>query len=232
MDLSYNPLAHTVTDSNGNYSFDPFPAGTGYRIFASAAGYTLGEQLPFNLTEDSTVTQNFTLQADPNANLTFIAGDVYDSSNNAISGAVVELFLIQVQEGQQISTLQAVTFTNDFGQYVFRDLAQGNYIVTIAKIGYVSVNSSVTIDNLNPNKLVTILSVNPILAKGTISGIITDNADNPVVGADVILYRVETNKTLTPLAATRTIDGGVYLFTNIDQGDYKIKSTEGYIVNQ
>ncbi|MEG0691479.1 MAG: carboxypeptidase-like regulatory domain-containing protein, partial [Oscillospiraceae bacterium] len=60
----------------------------------------------------------------------------------------------------------------------------------------------------------------------TISGIITDDVGAAVIGADVILYRVETDNSLTPIALTKTIANGVYLFVNTPQGNYKIKSSK------
>lgn len=64
---------------------------------------------------------------------------------------------------------------------------------------------------------------------GTVSGLITDQNNDPVEYADVILYNVSNidgHEKLTPIAFTKTNAKGVYLFINVPKGVYKIKSTK------
>ncbi|SKA97206.1 Carboxypeptidase regulatory-like domain-containing protein [Caloramator quimbayensis] len=230
MDKDHNPLAHTVTGPDGSYIISPFPPGPEYHIYAQADGYLLAEQLPFALLPKQQVEKNFILTRDPDALLSIIAGEVMDNQTppHAVKGAIVNLY--QVDElGHE--TLIAVTYTNEFGQFTFRDLQKGNYIVRISGLGYIPVAISVVISaDSTIAKVIATLNVDPQASKGTISGVITDNNNVPIADADVVLYRVEADGSLTPIAVTRTNDEGVYLFTKVPQGDYKIKSTKSITI--
>lgn len=230
MDKDHNPLAHTVTGPDGSYIISPFPPGPEYHIYAQADGYLLAEQLPFALLPRQQVEKNFILTRDPDAILSIIAGDVRDNQTppHVVKGAIVNLY--QVDElGHE--TLIAVTYTNEFGQFTFRDLQKGNYIIRISGLGYIPVAISVIISaDSTIAKVMATLNVDPQASKGTISGVITDNNNVPIADADVVLYRVEADGSLTPIAVTRTNDEGVYLFTKVPQGDYKIKSTKSITI--
>lgn len=226
MGSDYTPLAHTITNEEGNYAFPPFPSGTGYRIFASVVGHKLATLDQFSLLNDQSVTKNFKMEVDLQSTKSFIAGDVFDSSKKPVGGANVNLF--QIQKDSQ--TLIASCFTNEFGQYVFRALEMGDYKVTITGLGYLEMAATVSITaNSSIAKVVSSLIIDARSSKGTISGIITDNHNQPVEDADVVLYRVEEDESLTPIALTKTIAGGVYLFVNTVQGKYKIKSNKSWI---
>ncbi|QCX33525.1 carboxypeptidase regulatory-like domain-containing protein [Caloramator sp. E03] len=230
MDRDHNPLAHTVTGPDGSYIISPFPPGPEYHIYAKADGYLLAEQLPFALLPRQQVEKNFILTRDPDALLSIIAGEVMDNQTppRAVKGAIINLY--QVDElGHE--TLIAVTYTNEFGQFTFRDLQKGNYIIRISGLGYIPVAISVVISaDSTIAKVMATLNVDPQASKGTISGVITDNNNVPILDADVVLYRVEADGSLTPIAVTRTNDEGVYLFTKVPQGEYKIKSTKSITI--
>lgn len=225
MDASYNPILHAITGTDGTYTLDNLPAGTGYNIFASAAGMALQQGTSFNISASQVVTSNFTLTSDPSSQLGIIAGDLVDSSNNApINGAVVSLYLVNADTTQ---VLQAITYTNEYGQFVFRGLAIGNYNIIISSLGYVGTNSSIIISQAGQiaPALVT-LTQNPNASRGTVSGIITDNNNQPITAADVVLYQVNTDQSLTATAFVKTNTSGVYLFINVPQGKYLVKSNQ------
>lgn len=230
MDRDHNPLAHTVTGPDGSYIISPFPPGPEYHIYAQADGYLLAEQLPFALLPRQQVEKNFILTRDPDALLSIIAGDVRDNQTppHVVKGAIVNLYKVD-ELGHE--TLIAVTYTNEYGQFTFRDLQKGSYIIRISGLGYIPVAISVIISaDSTIAKVMATLNVDPQASKGTISGVITDNNNVPIADADVVLYRVETDGSLTPIAVTRTNDEGVYLFTKVPQGDYKIKSTKSITI--
>lgn len=226
MGSDYTPLAHTISGEDGSYTFPLFKAGTGYRIFASAAGYQLCTLEQFSLLENQSVTKDFDLLADASLSKSFIAGDIFDKQQKPVLGSNVNLYLVK----DKTETLVASTFTNEFGQYVFRELEVGDYKIKITGLGYVSSSAAVTISkDASIAKIVSNLQIDELSSKGTISGIITDDKGQPIINADVVLYRVEPDNSLTPVALTKTIAGGVYLFVNTDQGSYKIKSSKTWI---
>lgn len=224
MDNDYNPVAHVITGSDGSYIFSPFLPGTNYRIFASAAGYELATTDPFTLLMKQTIEKDIVAKKDLTLTKSFIAGDIVDDHNLPLGGAVVELYSID-EQGNEL--LAGLSFSNEFGQYVFREVEQGNYAIRISALGYtatrttISITADGTIAKIDSTLVPDIQS-----SKGTISGIITDDTGAAVVGADVILYSVAADGSLTPIALTKTIASGVYLFVNTPQGDYKVKSSK------
>lgn len=228
MDNTYTPLAHTVTNADGQYTFAPVTAGTNLRLFASAPGYTLGSLAPVTLADYQVLVEDFTLVADPTLTKSLIAGDVFNESDAPIEGVVAQLYSVGALG---VETLVSTLFTNQYGQYVFRDLDIGTYRIQLSLIGYLplSIDENILADNTIIN-VVSTLAVDPNAAKGTVSGIITDDLDAPIVGADVILYQVEVDNSLTPVAMTKTIANGVYLFVNTTQGKYVVKSSKSTII--
>lgn len=226
MGNDYTPLAHTISGEDGSYTFPLFKAGTGYRIFASAMGFKLCTLEQFSLLEDQSVTKDFDLLVDASLTKSFIAGDIFDKQQKPVLGSNVNLYLVK----DKVETLVASTFTNEYGQYVFRELEVGDYKIKITGLGYLSATAAVTISkDASIAKIVSNLQVDELSSRGTISGIITDDKGQPIMDADVVLYRVESDDSLTPIALTKTITGGVYLFVNTDQGNYRIKSSKTWI---
>lgn len=225
MDDDYNPLLHAITATDGTYTLDKIPAGSGYKIFCIAAGMALQQGNSFSIASGQVVTQNFTLSADPSSQLGVIAGDLTDNSTgNAISGAVASLYLVN-SNGTEI--LEAITYTNDYGQFVFRGLSLGNYSIRISSLGYIGTSSTAIISSAGQivPALISLIQ-NQNASRGTVSGIITDNTNQPLSGADVVLYQVNTDSSLTAIAFTKTNTAGVYLFINVPQGNYKVKSNQ------
>lgn len=228
MDSNYEPLLHAVTDANGNYIFNNIPSSSSYSIFAIASGMKLNQGQNFSLAEGQSKTVNFTLQADPAMQLGILAGDLYQTGTTTpINGAVVSLY--SVVNG--VETLSAITYTNQYGQFAFREVATGNYDINISALGYLP--TSISTSMVNAAQIISLqptLAVDPNAQNGTVSGIITNNVNAAIDRADVILYRVNADNTLTPVAFTKTNSSGVYLFINVPQGTYKVKSNELEIV--
>lgn len=225
MDSSYNPLLHGITATDGTYTIDNVPAGTGYTVFATAAGMALNQGTTFTISAGQVITRNFTMVADPTTQLGIIAGDLYQyGSTTPINGAVVSLYSVNADETE---VLVATTYTNAYGQFTFRELATGNYIVRISMLGYISSSSTVTIGTSGQIiSVIAHLTVDTNASRGTVSGMITDNNNNGIAGADVVLYKVNADGSLTAVAFTKTNSAGVYLFMNVDQSQYIVKSNQ------
>ena len=225
MDSNFEPLLHAVTNSDGDYLFNNIPASNSYTIFAIAPGKKIKQGQGFSLSDGASKKVDFVLENDPAMQLAIIAGNLYQSgTTNPVNGAIVTLF--EVDENG-LETLSAITNTNEFGQFVFREVANGNYNINISALGFISdsVTASVTsapqIISINPT-----LQPDPNSQNGTVSGVILDNLNAPIDRADVILYEVNEDDSLTPVAFTKTNSAGVYLFINVPQGTYKVKSNE------
>lgn len=228
MSTTYDPLMHVLTDSNGNFSLVNINPGS-YTIFCIAQGMQLNQGSNFTISELQNIIINFTLQPDPAMQLSIIAGDLINStSSEPVGGAIVSLFSIS----NNTETLESITYTNEYGQFVFRELQQGSYIVKINALGYT--DTSATANITSSGQIVSMnvpITPNPQASKGTVSGVITDSTDQPIDRADVILYEVNNDNSLTPIAFTKTNQNGIYLFGNIPQGYYKVKSNQMEVVN-
>lgn len=225
MDTNYNPIEHAITAEDGSYVIHHLPASSDYTIFATAAGKALNQGKSFNLDAGDVVTRNFVILDDPATQLGVIAGDLYDTeSNNPIGGAIISLYL---KHHNCSETLVAITYTNDYGQFVFRELELNTYIIRVYMLGYYQNSTKVCISTsgqIVPS--IIYLKSDPNSSRGTISGMITDNNNHPLPYADVILYKVNDNKSLTAVAFTKTNASGVYLFMNVDQAEYVVKSNQ------
>lgn len=225
MSDSYEPLLHAITSTDGTYTLDNIPAGTGYNIFAIASGMSLKQGVSFSMVSGQVLTKNFSLTNDPASQLGIIAGDLIDSSNSTpIGGAVISLYLVNPDSTE---ILQSITYTNSYGQFVFRELEIGDYSIRVSKLGYIGTSSTADISSSGQivPSLISLIQ-NPNASRGTVSGIITDNNNQPINEADVVLYEVNEDNSLTAIAFTKTNTAGVYLFINVPQGNYKVKSNQ------
>ncbi|WP_085829490.1 MSCRAMM family protein [Clostridium massiliodielmoense] len=234
MSTSYVPIMHAITDSNGNYSLTNVPAGT-YYIFSAAPNMSLGAGTQIVVSNFGVYTQPLTLTQNPNALLGVIAGIVTnETTGDPIANAMVSLS----QAGSTGSSQIGVTYTNQYGQYTFREVPIGQYSVTISNTGYQTLTTSVQISKASqivPLKQQLIPTSPASADSGTVSGVITDSTKAPVANADVILYSVTPgsggSNTLTPVAYTQTNSNGVYLFGGLPTGSYIVKANEVELVN-
>lgn len=225
MDAEYNPLLHAISGTDGTYTFDNVPVGTGYNIFCTSTGKMLNQGTTFTIAKSQVVTRDFTLQTDSAMQLGIIAGDLFNSVTHLpVNGAVISLYKVNADTTE---VLQAITYTNQYGQFVFRELAIGNYIVRITALGYLSTSTTAIINTAGQIiPAVVQITEDPNTSRGTVSGIITDNNNAAIDRADVVLYKVNTDNSLTPYAFTKTNSAGVYLFINVPQGNYKVKANQ------
>lgn len=228
MSSTYDPLVHAVTDATGSYTFNDIMPSQTYNIFAISSGTKLNQGTSFTMSAYETVTKNFTLEADPNALLGIIVGDLKDSATGLpVAGAVATLYSV---DSAKVERILGVTYTNESGQFSFRQVGRSNAVVKITALGYYNVQATTLVNQ--PGQIVpmtVMITPNPTTSRGTVSGVITDNANHPLSGADVILYRSNTDNSLTPVAFTKTNANGIYLFVNVPGGSYKVISNQSEI---
>lgn len=228
MDSNFEPLMHAVTDDTGEYIFNNIPVSNSYTIFAISEGKKLNQDKQFALTNGERKKIDFVLEEDPAMSLGIIAGDLYRNGTvEPINGAVVSLYSVNEDGSEELS---ALTHTNEYGQFAFREVENGKYDIKISALGFIP--DSMTIELITNSQIMLIkptLVVDPNTENGTVSGLITNENNTPLTRADVILYKVDGNN-LIPVSFTKTNSSGVYLFINVPQGTYKVKSNEMEIV--
>ena len=228
MSMSYDPIMHAVTNLSGSYTLNNVPIDTSFKIYAIAPGKKLKEGSIISATLSQKLKMDFTLEDDPAKQLALIAGDIFDfNAKTPVQGAVASLY--SASTGGQ--NLVAVAHSNKYGQFTFREVPLGGYNINITCFGYNSNTTSVTASSQGQIiPLQVSLTQDPNSSKGTVSGVINDDTGKPIERGDVILYRVEKDNSLTPVAFTKTNSEGVYLFENVPQATYKIKSNESTVV--
>jgi hypothetical protein len=116
-----------TTAADGTYTIIDVPAGPGYTVTASKAGYISDTEENVTVTVESTTTVNFLLATPVNG---VIIGVAKDSGNNPISGVTVSLSVSG-------TVYQATTDGN--GTYTISNVPAGSgYTVTASKAGYIS----------------------------------------------------------------------------------------------
>ncbi len=128
--VSYSGGSAT-TDTNGNYSFSPVPAGT-YTFAASRSGY-LSRTSSVTVTNGVTTTANFLL-----ASAGKLSGTVKTGSGAALSGATVKV------TGGVIATTVTLT-TSSTGTYATSWIPVGSYTVTVSKSGFTTQTKSANV---------------------------------------------------------------------------------------
>lgn len=225
-DKDGKPFKHALTDEKGKYSFEDLKADN-YSVTAVKDGCRLTTPINLILQEDETKSVDFVLAVDPSIALTAIAGMIYDNDTNAVLGGA-RISLIDAKTLQTVSTTKAA----DDGEFVFYDVALGDYQLIATKEGYHSSNPLlITVNSgaiINTNIKMTI---DPVNNTGTINGVVKYN-NQPVASVYVGLYNVvevDGKKTETLIATTKTNSLGAYMFGNVPQGNYVVKSKQNKI---
>lgn len=229
MDSSYNPISHAVTDENGYFNISNLPANATYYAFCNAPGKCMSRSSLFSINPFTATTLDPIILSDnPKADDSIIAGNIFNIQTELpISNALVTLIKV---EDNGIRNILAITYSNQQGQFVFRDLDCTNesiqYEISISSLGYFDTSTTLSIYGACQIGFVQIpMTINPKLSNGTLSGIITDPS-GVVKDADVILYTIEDSGIETPIAFTTTDANGVYIFFNVEPGIYLVKSNQ------
>ncbi|MPQ42996.1 beta-N-acetylglucosaminidase domain-containing protein [Clostridium tarantellae] len=226
MDENFNPLTYVTTGENGKYLMNDIPYSDSYNLIATANGKLISQANNFSISSQQNLEFNFVLLDDPNALLGIISGKVQDD-NNPLLGAIVSLYTIDEDKKNLIS----ITYSDVSGIYTFTELPLGNYSIGISALGYMQFQMPVSVNSGEIISVKSNLSVDPKASDGIISGIIKDSTNLQISDAYVILYRVEDNEDLTPVAVTTTDKNGLYVFINVSTGNYLIKTNDFEIVD-
>ncbi|MPQ43204.1 MSCRAMM family protein [Clostridium tarantellae] len=232
MDEENNPVYHGFTNEEGKYLLNNIPMNSKYNILVKANNKKIYYGNSFEGILDEVKIINFILEDDITKEYSIIAGSIIDDDNmeNVIKSAIITLSKLDENYNEKLID---VTYTNENGQYIFTDVMDGEYIISVTASGYLNkiVNKKVEnkINNVIEYKIN--LQLEKDMKKGSISGIITDYNDNPLGNTNVVLYSINKENSLKPIAFTKSNEKGMYLFTNIPEGNYKIMSKQDEIIN-
>ncbi len=201
LDALGNPVATTVTDANGYYSFNNLAPGTYAVQFSQPIGYIFSpndqggsDAADSDVNPLTGITSNVTLVAGEN-NPTIDAGlyaqspskaslgdfvwndvdndGIQDATENGVPGVTVTLY---AADG---TTVISTTTTDAFGYYIFNDLTPGNYVVGFSNYpaGYVA--SPQNMGNSYNNS-----DADPITGKTSVITLLA-NTHNPTIDAGI-----------------------------------------------
>ncbi|MFC7370131.1 beta strand repeat-containing protein [Fictibacillus iocasae] len=164
------PVANTVTDSSGNYSFNGLAPGN-YSASASAVNFTSATQ-PVTIVSNQTATQNFALSPEPSS----ISGTVSSSAGGPLAGASVRVLDLNG------NTIANVTTGSD-GSYTLTNLPAGTFDVRAESSGFPSstIRLTLTINEDRTGVNFVLQAVPP----STVNGALLDETGTPVANGSI-----------------------------------------------
>src|SRR5688572_28327842 len=162
-----------------------------------------------------------------------ILGRVVDAaSGRPVPGAIVALQNVSIlMPGAPPPGPQPRALTNANGQFVFRRLPKGSFGLTVTKPGYVEGaygrrrpgGSQIPLEMADGERNGGV--VIPIWRFAAVSGTVTDEAGEPVIGVEIRVFErryVGGTRRLVPGSAQFTDDRGVYRLGTLPPGDYVV----------
>ncbi|MPQ43203.1 carboxypeptidase regulatory-like domain-containing protein [Clostridium tarantellae] len=227
MDENLKALTHTITDSEGNYLLSNIPKSNLYILAAIYTGKLINETEPFSLPLVESKTIDFILQDDPNSKLGAISGTLTTIDfSQPIFGSVISLYNLVNSKLNLVS----ITYTDSSGSFIFSELTPGEYTITTSALGYMPSKSDITITSNKISILNISLSNDSTSSSSIISGVILDSNNKFIPNADVILYSIDLQNNLTPIAFTTANSHGIYSFINVPKGTFLVKSKQSQLI--
>lgn len=218
--LKYKPIEHVTTNSCGKFLFKDIILPGIYYVIATAPSYKVSKGYSIIVLPNS-VTKLIIKLDKEDCGLGVLYGHVKDGIGKGIDNAVVKLFSYNNPEN-----IEAITHTNNDGEYLVYGLRPGKYFIISEKPGYMlSSKVSLIIEGNEFTKLDLFLYEITSHRKGTISGQITSKCQEGSC-ALVALYKLDKDNNSTLIKIKRCNEDGVYLFEDIDPGSYVVKSND------
>ncbi|WP_040214315.1 MSCRAMM family protein [Clostridium polynesiense] len=173
------------------------------------------------LNPQNNIKSDVILNLDKFQNSNSIFGIVSKEDGSALMDASVDLMTF-TKEG--LKSLKS-TSTSDQGQYLFSQLNNGEYLVQVCKPGYITANSAqITLrgnQSLSENIL---LKIDSKAYTADLGGKITDGETGlPIDNIIVALYSIINSREIL-IKSTLTNNQGMYSFSLLPPGDYRIKA--------
>lgn len=214
------PYAHTITDTNGQYTISDLPMGI-YTIAAVKDGNYLSQDLPLTISSTLPVTIDLVLTNNDSITKNIVYGIVDDNlTNSPIDNVTVSLYKIVDGEKVLVSTTTSIAD----GEFILDQIADGTYSLSFSKACYqtVEVNNVILTGSTKFDASTTLTSTIGTI-NSTVSGIIKNELGIAVANAYVGLYQIVAGKEIL-VAVTYTNADGKYMFGNVVEGQYVVKS--------
>ena len=218
LDKYFRPLYHSDTNEEGYFSFTNTLMPGEYQLIAVADGYVVSNSCFVSLTPLIPIYVSIPLKPDINSELGTLYGVLRNELNRPLADAQVCLF-----SDDTMVIPNAITTTNEDGEYLFYGLNTGNYIMTAFLHGY-TLPDPLSI-KIYPKEIaaadIYLYRLNAALL-GTITGKVF-HAGRLVPHAMIALYQVE-NDSSRLLKIQNANEKGEYLFSGLTAGEYVVKA--------
>ena len=227
-------IATTITDENGNYTFDNVPTGE-YNVIVGEGPEGTKPSTPTSqtITVENNSTTNVEFGFEPQEGT--ITGIVFDDQNgngiqdpgeNGLSGITVT---ITDENGNVIET----TTTDNNGNYTFENVPVGNYNVVIGEGPEGTKPSTPTSQTITvTHNTTSTVEFGFAPKEGTVVGSVFDDQNgNGIKDVDeggiegITVTLVDENGNI--IATVITDENGNYSFTNVPEGNYTVVISEG-----
>ncbi|CDF57557.1 TonB-dependent receptor [Thermobrachium celere DSM 8682] len=205
-----NPIAHTITDVNGNYKIMIFDSRSCFKVFATSEGYNTSEFQNVFISDGQKIYLTFTLNKLLDK-MSYVVGRVM-FQDKPVDMCVVEIYSFYYG----IFTLCERTVTDKNGLFFIDGILSGVYIIKLENNMFYYKNKICLRSGLNSINIIPYIK--PYMMYGTISGVIVDCEGKRVKDALVVLQRKDGKL----VKFTRTNSQGEYLFYNVERGEYSI----------
>ncbi|HOV80523.1 MAG TPA: carboxypeptidase regulatory-like domain-containing protein [Bacillota bacterium] len=219
MDRKFNPVVHALTNKNGRYSIKNLMPGK-YRLTAAAPGFLAAAGITFLLKDGKIARIDIRIKKD---NTVRDYGFVYGTVTELTAGKVIEDAAVRLFSSGSDSPI-AETASNESGQYLFCAIPPGKYLARAGKPGFLT--SEPIRFEIPAGRTVMVpflLQKGTAVTNATVSGSITRRFPEVKAGVWVGLFRVDGG--CETLIRIKTADKeGLYLFTDVQPGDYVVKA--------
>ncbi|MFT7677335.1 MAG: protocatechuate 3,4-dioxygenase beta subunit [Planctomycetota bacterium] len=212
----------TTTDAKGLFTFTEVPIADSYALIVDHDDYARREEGPFEVHEGEQVQQVIILKAG-----TLLHGTVTDTGGNPVPSAQLFLGLsamgLPVALSEDDPTLQLIS-TNATGQFEFKNLASGSYMLSAVADGY----GRMTLQQLNVTADGDVQQDLVLDLASALGGSVKSITGEPIEGAKVEVYSI-SNRTTRTQTQTFTDERGEFLVQDVPDGDYSLRvAAEGY----
>ncbi len=214
---SGNPVAHTVTNSAGNYIMESIPPGT-YTINAVKQGFLISSGQTFSILSGQTLAIDISIT--PTATYNTIFGTVSNlATSQTIDGALV---ILTTELGETPDSTVAIS--NASGEYLIDQIPDSTQILAAVKSGFY-VSNFIPISISGGSVVNSDISLQPYaLPQATVNGYITSQNGTPIANACVGLYLLNTEGIEVLQQVTFTDVNGFYIFGRAAAGTYVVKA--------
>lgn len=212
----------TTTDGQGLFAFTDVPTASSYALIVDHADYARREEGPFEVQEGQQVQQIVVLKAG-----TRLYGTVTDTGGNPVPQAQLFLGLSALGLPLALSdddpTLHRIS-TDSTGQFEFKNLATGSYMLTAVADGY----GRMTLQQLNVSEDGDVQQDLVLDLASALGGTVKSITGEPIEGAEVVVYSI-SNRSSRTQTRTFTDEHGEFMVQDVPDGDYSLRvAAEGY----